>query len=113
MAQQSSSNQRNSSGLFVRVLAVGYGLLAAAGGYLLIRDQRAGFWFGMYLLVNGIVVVSAVFLERRRYQPRVSSGPDNWVLTSERFIDDVSGKEMVVRYNTKTGERDYIETPTH
>jgi hypothetical protein len=38
---------------------------------------------------------------------RAPQGPD-WRETSERFIDDASGKPVSVWFDAKTGERRYV-----
>lgn len=56
-----------------------------------------------------VVLVAAVF-EARRYRARVSSvGTAGWQDTEERFTDPTTGRLMRVRYNPRTGERDYVE----
>jgi hypothetical protein len=78
------------------------------GGFILVRDHNQGVIVGAYLLVNGLVIIVAAFFERGRYRPK-SRSTDEWETTDERFVDDASGKKMVVRYNQRTGERDYVE----
>jgi hypothetical protein len=60
-------------------------------------------------LVTGVFLGGIVF-ERRRYgasQHRPIEAV--WRETSERFIDDASGREVVVWFNPETGERRYVD----
>jgi hypothetical protein len=59
--------------------------------------------------VSGVFLAGIVF-ERRRYgasQPRPVDVA--WRETSERFIDDASGREVVVWFNSETGARRYVD----
>lgn len=61
------------------------------------------------LLVSGLVLAGILF-ERARYgaaqRPPVESG---WHETTERFIDDASGRPITVWFNPATGERRYVD----
>jgi hypothetical protein len=56
------------------------------------------------------LVLAGILFERARYgavQRRpVESG---WQQTSERFIDDASGRAVTVWFNPATGERRYVD----
>jgi hypothetical protein len=62
-----------------------------------------------------MLIVASVFLlgtvgERFHYAGQEVAGPDGpWEPTSERFLDEESGKLVTVWYNAATGERRYIE----
>jgi hypothetical protein len=60
------------------------------------------------VLTAGLLAGGIAF-ERVRYGAvqRAPDGPD-WRETSERFIDDVSGKPVSVWFDAKTGERRYV-----
>jgi len=94
--------------IWLRIALVIYALLYIVGGYFLVRNQNQGLLVGGYFLINGLVIIGALLFERGRYEPKFKT-KDGWETTNERFIDDISGKEMVVRYNRRTGERDYVE----
>lgn len=64
---------------------------------------------GIYLMITGAILAIGVLFERRGYRPRVNRDSGQWQETSERFIDPVSGHLIVVRYNSETGERDYVD----
>ncbi|HVT26045.1 MAG TPA: hypothetical protein VHD95_15570 [Rhizomicrobium sp.] len=60
-----------------------------------------GFW--------GALVVIGTIYERYRYKPLEAGRPGSgWVATSERFIDDETGKAVTVYLDPKTGERKYV-----
>jgi hypothetical protein len=63
----------------------------------------------LYLAVNGIILVSAVLLERKRYRTRVDRTQGYWQPTGERFVDPTTERLLEVFYNSATGERDYRE----
>ncbi len=89
--------------LLVAAVLFGLGALGTAA---------AGLWIpALYLLVSATVLVIGALFERGRYRPEVSAGGD-WEMTDEKFRDDATGKWMQVRYNKRTGERDYVEMPT-
>jgi len=90
----------------LRKAILGYGVLAIIVGILLLA---AGIGPGIvvYLLIQGIVVLAAILFERGRYQPPLTQGGD-WQETEERFVDPSTGKLMKVRYNPRTGAREYL-----
>ena len=93
----------------LRVFLAIYAGLCILGGVALIR--ATGGWnlfFAGYLLVNSAAIIAGSLFERSRYKAKVSS-TTNWQPTGERFIDPGSGKLIEVRYNPRTGERDYQE----
>jgi len=61
------------------------------------------------LIASGLLLAGIVF-ERRRYGAAQArpSGPV-WRETSERFVDDASGRPVAVWYNEATGERRYVD----
>ena len=91
----------------LRGIIIGYGLLYLIGAAVLLLIVHTTLWLVLYLAVNGFILVSAVFLERKRYRPRVDRTQGHWQPTGERFIDPTTGRLMEVFYNTATGERDY------
>jgi hypothetical protein len=92
---------------WVRIALVVYVTSAIAGAYfVIIHTQEIG--LGIYLGINACVVGLAVLFERGRYHPTVH-GVGDWELTDEKFKDDTTGKWMGVKYNKKSGEREYFE----
>lgn len=93
----------------LRWIIIGYGLLSLLGAAVLLFTVQAALWLVLYLAVNGIILVSAVLLERKRYRARVDRTRGYWQPTGERFVDPATGRLMEVSYNPTTGERDYRE----
>ena len=61
-----------------------------------------------YLIINGLVLIAGLAFERHRYTPAVDRTTGDWQPTGERFIDPASGRLLEVRFNARTGERDYV-----
>ena len=92
-----------------RGVIIGYGLLYLIGAAVLLFVVHATLWLVVYLAVNGVILVSAVLLERQRYRTRVDRTQGYWQPTGERFVDPTTERLMEVFYNRATGERDYRE----
>ncbi|MEO9131623.1 MAG: hypothetical protein ABI240_10480 [Sphingomonas sp.] len=61
-------------------------------------------------LIAAAVLLAGIVFERRRYgaaQARPAGAA--WRETSERFVDDASGRPVAVWYNETTGERRYVD----
>jgi uncharacterized membrane protein HdeD (DUF308 family) len=92
----------------LRGFVIGFGLLALLCGLLALATGAFppaaifAFW--------GAVLVLATVFERVIYKPidSVRPGP-GWQRTSERFIDDATGKFVTVYIEPKTGERLYVQ----
>jgi hypothetical protein len=93
----------------LRRVIIGYGLLYLIGAAALLFIVHATLWLVLYLAVNGIILVSAVLLERKKYRTPVNRAQGHWQPTGERFVDPTTGQLVEVFYNTTTGERDYRE----
>jgi hypothetical protein len=93
----------------LRRVIIGYGLLYLMGAAILLFLVHTTIWLVAYLAVNGIVLVSAMFLERQRYRMRVDRTQGDWQPTGERFVDPTTKRLIEVFYNHVTGERDYRE----
>jgi hypothetical protein len=60
------------------------------------------------------VIVLGTWFERRRYGALQARPVEpGWQPTSERFIDDASGRPVIVWYNPATGERRYVSADDH
>ena len=92
-----------------RGVIIGYGLLYLIGAAVLLFVVHATLWLVVYLAVNGVILVSAMLLERQRYHIRVDRTQGYWQPTGERFVDPTTKQLMEVFYNRVTGERDYRE----
>ena len=97
----------------LRWVIIGYGLLYLIGAAVLLFLVHATLWLVLYLAVNGLILVSAMLLERKRYRTRVDRTQGNWQPTGERFVDPTTERLMEVFYNPTTGERDYREATRH
>ncbi|HZS77398.1 MAG TPA: hypothetical protein VFA41_12355 [Ktedonobacteraceae bacterium] len=93
----------------LRWAILGYGLLYIIGAAVLLFIVHATLWLAVYLAVNGIILLSALLFERKRYRTQVDRTQGLWRPTGERFVDPTTGQLMEVFYNSVTGERDYRE----
>ncbi len=91
----------------LRVILIIYALAVMVGAVVLARTQGSVF-ISVYFGINGLIILLAVVFEHGRYKPKVSPGQD-WEDSGEKFQDPTTGKWMNVRYNRRTGERDYVE----
>jgi hypothetical protein len=64
---------------------------------------------GLLFAVWGAVLLLGTLYERVRYKALLRSGPGDAVRTTERFIDDDTGKTVTVYVHPETGERSYVE----
>lgn len=92
-----------------RIILALFALLYLIVGASLIYIYGFKAIFAIYFIFTGLLILFAVLFERKRYKPKVSSDAADWVTTDEQFYDAATHKKMAVRYNPKTGERDYIE----
>lgn len=94
--------------MIVRAIVVLVGIGFIVFGFSLLR-QGSDAWPGTVSLcvVGAMFVVGTVF-EARRYRP-APNGAGTFEKTSERFVDPTTGKLTEVRYDPKTGERQYVE----
>jgi len=61
-------------------------------------------------LIAATVLLAGIVFERRRYgAAQARPFGSAWRETQERFIDDASGRPVVVWYNEATGERCYVD----
>jgi ABC-type multidrug transport system fused ATPase/permease subunit len=86
-----------------------YGLLYLVGAVILFFIVHATLSLVLYLALNGLIIISAVLFERKRYHTSVNRTQGHWQPTGERFVDPTTGRLMEVSDNTATGERDYRE----
>lgn len=91
----------------LRGAIIGYGLLCLVGAAILLFVAHITLWLGLYLAVNGLIVVGAMLLEHKRYSTRVDRTQAQWQPTGERFVDPTTKQLVEVFYNRATGERDY------
>ena len=93
----------------LRWVIIGYGLLYLIGAAVLLFLVHTSVFLVVYLAVNGLILVSAMFFERQRYRSRVDRTQGGFQPNGERFVDPTSQRLMEVFYNSATGEREYRE----
>lgn len=96
----------------LRWAIIGFGLLSLIGAVVLLFVVHTALSLGVYLALDGLILVGAILLERKRYRARVDRTRGSWQSTGERFVDPATGRFMEVFYNPTTGERDYREVAT-
>lgn len=65
---------------------------------------------GVACMIFGAVLVLGILFERAIYKPNAKAAPGpGWIKTSERFVDDQTGKPVTVYVKPETGERTYVE----
>ncbi|WP_293991188.1 hypothetical protein [Sphingomonas sp.] len=71
----------------------------------------AALMFGAWpMLVFPAIVAAGIVFERFRYQGNASdAAPGDWRPTNERFLDEETGRPVVVWFNPTTGERKYVD----
>jgi hypothetical protein len=85
---------------------LGLGVVALAGGMVAIGTGSPP---GFIAIIWGVLIVCGVIFERFRYKPLVDKPPaGDWVSTTERFVDDETGKPVTVWVDPATGERSYV-----
>lgn len=91
------------------LLALG-GSLVVVGAMALIGGGRASFAPALIGIVWGGVLVFGILYERYAYKTIVDKIPDgkDWVRTTERFVDEPSGRIVTVYTKPLTGERAYV-----
>ena len=91
----------------LRRALIGYAVLAVLVSAVLL-SAGAVVQLAIYLLLNGVVVLAAIAFERGRYRPTIdpSARADR---TGERFIDPVTTRLIEVRFDPRTGKREYVD----
>ncbi|MDE2113213.1 MAG: hypothetical protein KGJ79_18950 [Alphaproteobacteria bacterium] len=89
------------------IILVFGGTLVAAGLVALVGGAFAP---AIIAMVWGAIIVFGILYERYAYKSIVEKAPTGkyWVRTTERFVDEKSGKTVTVHTNTLTGERAYV-----
>jgi len=85
------------------------GMLVAVGAVCLVVG--VAMWLaavppGLILLFWAVVLIAGTVYERVIYKPLESRAGADWTPTSERFIDDATGKTVTVY--VRDGERKYV-----
>ncbi|HEX4637042.1 MAG TPA: hypothetical protein VH189_12715 [Rhizomicrobium sp.] len=85
------------------VVAVGAACLVAGAIMWAIAVPTA-----LILLFWAVALIAGTVYERVIYKPLENRAGPGWTATSERFIDDASGKTVTVYVREGTGERKYV-----
>ena len=90
----------------LRKVVLALALIVLAAGVVAVAAGMIGAWV---CIIWGGIAVAGIAYERFRYKPLQSSTPGpGWVKTSERFVDDETGKTVTVYIESRTGERQYV-----
>ena len=87
------------------------GMVVAVGAFCLVAG--AVMWVmavptALILLFWAVALIAGTIYERVIYKPLESQAGPGWTATSERFIDDATGKPVTVYVQEGTGERKYV-----
>jgi hypothetical protein len=87
------------------------GMVVAVGAVCLVAG--AVMWAmavptALILLFWAVALIAGTIYERVIYKPLESQAGPGWTATSERFIDDATGKSVTVYVREGTGERKYV-----
>jgi hypothetical protein len=92
----------------LRSWLIGIGLAVVAMGIALI--VTTGVPPSLVFICWGGMLVLGIVFERFRYKPLEAARPGaGWERTTERFIDDETGKPVTVYIEPQTGERKYVQ----
>lgn len=99
-----------SSRSVLRSLVAGVGAISLLCGLTMLSAGNIG--GGIGLSIWGGLLLAGILFERVRYKPflRTPPGP-GWERTTERFVDEKSGKTVNVYIRPDSGERIYVEEP--
>ena len=91
----------------LRPVLIALGIIAVLAGIGLLATAH---WTGISMLIAGGLLLIGTLYERVHYKKPVAHAPGpGWQRTSERFIDDETGRAITVWVEPKTGERAYVE----
>ncbi len=92
----------------LRAAVIAVGVLCLLGGLVALVTGVCPPAF--VFITWGVVIVLGTVFERVIYKRVLASRPGaGWERTTERFIDDRTGKPITVYIEPKTGERAYIQ----
>ncbi|HEY5336797.1 MAG TPA: hypothetical protein VIJ85_01220 [Rhizomicrobium sp.] len=88
-------------------LTLALGVIALVGGLV---SLAIGIFPPAFVFLSwGILIVAGTVFERYRYKPIAAAAPHGrWVKTTERFIDEQTGKPVTVYLDPESGERQYV-----
>ena len=83
----------------------GLGCCLLAAGVLILLIGRSA--VGLFLVINGLIIVLALSFERARYKRELNTPPGpGWVQTGEKSMDETG--IVCVWFNPSSGERAYV-----
>ena len=82
------------------------GALCLVGGGIAVM---AGAMPGFVAMAWGLVLLFGTLYERFRYKALMKESPRGAVRTTERFVDDSTGRTVTVYIDPTSGERSYVE----
>ena len=82
------------------------GALCVAGGAIAVLS---GMMPGFVFIFWGAVLLLGTLYERVRYKTLLQEKPGGLVRTSERFVDDATGRTITVYVDPASGERSYVQ----
>jgi uncharacterized membrane protein HdeD (DUF308 family) len=91
----------------VHNLTIAIGVLAFVCGLIALAVTHFPPAF-VFLFWGTIIIAGTVFEQFRYKRLAAHAPPGNWVRTTERFIDDETGKPVTVYLDPATGERSYV-----
>ncbi|TMD11968.1 MAG: hypothetical protein E6J00_13185 [Chloroflexi bacterium] len=91
----------------LRRALIAYAVLAVLVGAVLLSAGAVA-QLAVYLVLNGVVILAALVFERGRYRPSLDPTARS-ERTGERFIDPVTKRLVEVRYDPRTGKREYVD----
>ncbi len=92
----------------LRNVLIGIGVLALAGG--LASLTTGAFPPALVFACWGAVLVAGIVFERVIYKRTLDRSPGPaWQRTTERFVDDTTGRPVTVYVEPASGERAYVQ----
>jgi hypothetical protein len=92
----------------LRSFVIGVGVVCFAIGVVVL--SAGGAPPSVVFMIWGAVLVGAVVFERVRYKPVEDKSPGpGWTRTTERFVDEETGKIVTVYVQPESGERAYVQ----
>lgn len=89
------------------IIALGAACVLGGGVAAMFSGGDSGGWAAM---VFGLLLILGTVFERVRYKAVRKGVPGpGWERTTERFVDEESGKTVTVYIRPGTGERMYVE----
>jgi hypothetical protein len=95
------------SSQMLRSALIAIGVLCLVGGIFAMVLSRAA--PGLLFAIWGVILLLGTLYERVRYKALLRAGPTAAVRTTERFIDNDTGKTVTVYVDPGSGERSYVE----